>query len=232
MVSLPSAICRTGTLEALYCTICGGVCPGGMRRMMVCEVAVISAIACSIRTLGLEIDADDVLAVDRGRLDPAHVAHRGADLLLGEDRHLLLVGVGGDAHVLPDQRDDRLGDLGKDVLRDRLDAGRPDDRDDAAEQDGERRDHHRIGPQQREPDQPHRCSPLARGFGALSFVTIMLQNDDKRRTGIAPRANDPAGGVTMTGTEHRGRSWPVRSRRRLAQRMALAACSRWRSARS
>ncbi len=52
MVSLPSAICRIGTLDALNWTICGGVCPGGMRRMMVCEVAVTSANAWSIRTLG------------------------------------------------------------------------------------------------------------------------------------------------------------------------------------
>ena len=109
--------------------------------------------------LRLEVDADDVLAVDRVRLDAPHIAHGRADLLLGEDRDLLLVGRRGHPHVLPDQRDDRLVDLGKDVLRERPDAGRPDDREHAREQDGEGEHHHRVGPCEREPDHPHRSSP-------------------------------------------------------------------------
>lgn len=44
-VSLVKASWSTGTLDAVYRRMMGGMMPGGMRRTMVCDAAVICAIA-------------------------------------------------------------------------------------------------------------------------------------------------------------------------------------------
>ena len=95
---------------------------------------------------GLEVEADEALAEDRVRFDPADVAHRGADLLLGEQRDLLLERLGRNPDVLPDDRDHRLGDLGKDVLRHGAPARCAHDLERAGEQHCERRDHESVWP--------------------------------------------------------------------------------------
>src|SRR5579862_9423720 len=52
IVSLDSASCRIGTLEALYDRMNGGAVPGGEFSSWVCETAVICAKDSAVSTLG------------------------------------------------------------------------------------------------------------------------------------------------------------------------------------
>ena len=101
----------------------------------------------------LEVDADDVLAVDRVRLDPFDVVDGGSELLLREDRDLLFERIGRNAAVLPDQRYDRFRDLGKNILRHAKDGN------DAEQDDQHRHNNECIGPAKRQPDDPQRVLP-------------------------------------------------------------------------
>src|SRR3989442_9071930 len=97
----------------------------------------------------LEIDLDDSDARIRLRLDRSHIADHRRDRVLGEGRDPRRHVLGGQTVVVPDHRDPRDVDLGKDVRR------RGDDRGDAKQHDGEPHDDESVGAAKRQPNDPH-----------------------------------------------------------------------------
>ena len=100
--------------------------PGGMERRMVCEMAVICAVAASSFAPGWKKTLMTADALERLALDVLDVVDRRGEaaLVVGDDAlvHLL----GGEAAVAPDDRDDRDVDLREDVRRHAGDGhGRP-----------------------------------------------------------------------------------------------------------
>src|SRR4030095_703726 len=98
---------------------------------------------------GIEEHLDVGEAVHRLRLDVLDVVDVAGEGPLADGDDPLLHLVGGHARVGPDDADDGDVDLGEDVLR------QADDRQDAGQDDDERRDDEGVRPAQRETDDPH-----------------------------------------------------------------------------
>ena len=149
MVSLDSASCRIGTLEALYESTNGGVVPGGEVCSCVCETAVICAKDRSWFDVRLEEIFDHRRAVDRLRFGVLDVVDHGLRGALREQHDAVGHFLRQQARIAPDDRRNGNLDVGEDV------GGRAQDGEHAEEHDQRRQHRKRVGPLQRYSDNPH-----------------------------------------------------------------------------
>ncbi len=102
----------------------------------------------------LQVDLDDVFAVEAGGLDVLDVIDEGGEgaLVGAGDASFDLFGT--EAGVLPGNRDNGDIDVGEDVR------GGPQDEHRSSDHDENRKDDKRIGPVERQPDNPHEALPM------------------------------------------------------------------------
>ena len=147
----------TGTLEAVYLMMSGGVVPGGSCRSCVCAIAATCAIAVSMFALGWKKTL--MTAMPRSDCDSMcsmslTVVVRPRSLADDALAHLL----GRQAVVVPDDADHRDVDVREDVGRRAQDGERADDR-----MQDQRHHDERVGAAERESNDPHCGEPCSMG---------------------------------------------------------------------
>ncbi len=105
------------------------------------------------RGAGLEVDLDDVLAVEAGRFNVLDVVDEGGEGPLEGAGDAAFDLFWTEAGVLPCNGDDRDIDVGEDI------GGGPQDEHRRSNQDQDREDNERIRPVKRKPDNPHEALP-------------------------------------------------------------------------
>ncbi len=91
--------------------------PSGQLPQLVCETAVICAMAVAMSDLGLEKDLDDRDAVERLRLNVIDIVDGGGDGALVNADNAVRDVFRRQAGVVPDNADDRNVDVWEDVFR-------------------------------------------------------------------------------------------------------------------